>query len=70
MDYDAMLKQALFNIENDMYNNMMRNAFDIDSEEAKAAFEVIYALNRRGVSSKVVFEAINEVSKELNKPDE
>jgi hypothetical protein len=66
MDYDAMLKQALFNIENDMYNKMMFEVFGGANnyvEEAGVAF--ILALNRHGVSSKVIYEALMEVAKEL-----
>jgi len=63
MNYEKMLKQFAFDAENDLYNNIMMDMFGIDSEEAKAGFEFVYALNRHGVSSKVIFEAFREVAK-------
>ena len=65
MDYDALLKQAIFNVENDMYNKMMMEIFGgIGSKEEEAGFAFILAMNRRGVSSKTIFEALKEAGKE------
>lgn len=64
MDYEKMLKQLAFDAENNLYNDSMMDAFGVDSEEAKVVLEFIFALNRHGVSSKVIFEAFREVSKE------
>jgi hypothetical protein len=63
MDYEKMLKQFAFDAENNLYNDIMMDMFGIDSEEAKVGFEFVYALNRHGVSSKVIFEAFKEAAK-------
>lgn len=71
MDFEAMLKQAMQNIENNMYNEMMMEVFGgVDNETEEAGFAFILALNRRGVSSKTIFEAFKEVGKEFKKADE
>lgn len=71
MDFEAMMKQAMQNIENNVYNEMMMEAFGwVNNETDEVGFAFILALNRRGVSSKTIFEAFNEVAKEFNKADE
>ena len=67
-NFEELLKQAMRNMEDKLYNNLMETiAGDPDDEANKAAFAFIHALNRRGVSSKVIYEAIMDVKKELEK---
>lgn len=63
MDYEKILKEAVFDVTNVLYNNIMMDIFGIDSKEDEAGFEFIYALNRHGVPSRVIFEALQEVAK-------
>lgn len=69
MDFDAMIRQAMRRMENDMYNGIILDVFfsDEPTEEEKATLEFFYAMNRRGVSSKTMFEALKEAGRKVVK---
>lgn len=69
-DFEALMKQAMQNMEDKLYNGLLEQMIgDTDSEAGKATLAVIRAFNRRGVSSRVVFEAVMDASKELKKDE-
>lgn len=70
-DFERLMKQAMFDIENDVYNAMMKDAFAYSENKFdKAGYEFFLALNRRGVSSKTIFEALKEAGKAVKETDE
>ena len=69
MDFDAMMKKAMFEMEDSLYNGMIRDVFfsDEPTKEDKATLEFFYAMNRLGVSSKAMFEALKEAGKKVKR---
>ena len=67
MDFDAMMRQSMFNMENNLYGSLIAkaieamgdDAFDLDGYMQLQSF--IAAFNRRGVSTRILFEVIMEV---------
>lgn len=68
-DFQELLNQAMANMENDIYNNLLKKACCDDGKAMKAGLAFIRAMNRRGVSSKVMFDAMLEVAKETKKDE-
>lgn len=69
-DFEALLKRYFENMEDKLYNSLIEQVIgDTDSEVGKATLAVIRAFNRRGVSSRVVFEAVMDAAKELKKDE-
>lgn len=69
-DFEALMKRYFQNMEDKLYNGLIENMIgDTDSEVGKATLAVIRAFNRHGVSSRVVFEAVMDASKELEKDE-
>lgn len=66
MDFEAMMKQAMFNMENDLYSDLFNKAIetmgaDLDVDGYMQFQAIISAFNKRGVSNRVLFEVIMEV---------
>jgi len=66
MDFEEMMKQAMFNMENDLYGSLIANAVEImgdkvDVEGYMLFQSIIAAFNKRGVSTRILFEVIMEV---------
>jgi len=66
MDFEAMMKQAMFNMENDVYGKLFSNAIeqmglDMDVNGYMQFQSIVAAFNKRGVSSRILFEVIMEV---------
>ena len=66
MDFDKMMKRAMFDAENNLYGGLiakgieaMGDTFDMDGYMQLQS--VIAAFNRRGVSTRILFEVIMEV---------
>ena len=69
-DFEALMKRYFQNMEDKQYNGLIELMIgDPDSEVGKATLAVIHALNRRGVSSRIVFEAVMDAAKELKKDE-
>ena len=75
MDFEAMMKQAMFNMENNLYGDLFNKAIeqmgaDLDVDSYMQFQSIVAAFNKRGVSNRVLFEVITEVFGKGGKTDE
>ena len=69
-DFTTILQEAMQGLENDIYNSMFAQmAGGADDDVNKAAMGFFRALNRRGVSSRVIFEALKDAMKDERRND-
>lgn len=66
MDFEAMMKQTMFNMENNLYGDLMAKGIEamgdkVDVEDYVQFQSFIAAFNKRGVSTRILFEVIMEV---------
>lgn len=67
MDFDAMMKQALFDMENNLYGGLFAKAAEmmgdkLGMDDYMHIQDIIVAFNKRGVSTSILFEVIMEVA--------
>lgn len=65
MDFEKMMQEAMqktmFQMENNLYNDLIAEiAGSMDAETYMHLQNIIAAFNKRGVSTKVVFEVLKE----------
>lgn len=68
--FKNILTEAIAGLENDIYTNMLMAINEgADDDVRKVVQTFVHALNRRGVSSRVIFEAMMETAKEFKKDE-
>ena len=73
MDYDALIKNATFNMENRLYGSMIAKALEVgnvDVDDYMQFQSIVAAFNKRGVSTRILFEVIMEVFGKVGDSDE
>lgn len=61
--FSELLAKARFQMENDLYNGLIaEHADEMDVETYMQIQAIISAFNKRGVSTKVVFDAMSEAT--------
>lgn len=73
MDYDALIKKSMFDMENRLYGSMLAKAVEganVDVDDYMQLQSIVAAFNKRGVSTRILFEVIMEVFGKVGDSDE
>lgn len=75
MDFEQMMTEAMrsaaFSIENDVYNRLIaENSGNMDMDTYMHVQSIIAAFNKRGVSTRIVLDALKEAAAKGGAADE